>query len=214
MPPTRWCVTMLLHMLRHFAFDRLRGFRWFSWVTGVALIWLVYVAGVNGYMLPWDQLAQFVIASQLRVARLAARLRRHADPQLHLPAQRQRPLLLAAGLHPHRRAAADAAADVGACAARAQGQHQPPRPIASAWADADRAVAGACRCSARAGRRSLDVSPTTLRLDWFLLPLLSADRRLAARRGVGAARWHDRAAARRCRGCRRGAAARPAARCT
>jgi NAD(P)H-flavin reductase/ferredoxin len=53
-------ITMLLHLARHFAFDRLRGFRWFSWVTGVVLIWLVYIAGANGYMLPWDRLAQFV----------------------------------------------------------------------------------------------------------------------------------------------------------
>jgi NAD(P)H-flavin reductase/ferredoxin/quinol-cytochrome oxidoreductase complex cytochrome b subunit len=56
-------VTMLIHMLRHFAFDRLRGFRWFSWVTGVALIWGVYVSGINGYMLPWDRLSQFVIVA-------------------------------------------------------------------------------------------------------------------------------------------------------
>jgi len=53
-------LVMALHALRHFAFDRLRGFRWFSWVTGVVLVWLVYVAGANGYMLPWDGLAQFV----------------------------------------------------------------------------------------------------------------------------------------------------------
>lgn len=53
-------VTMVIHMARYFAFDRLRGFRWFSWVSGVFLIWLVYAAGVNGYMLPWDQLAQYV----------------------------------------------------------------------------------------------------------------------------------------------------------
>lgn len=56
-------LTMLLHMLRHFAFDRLRGFRWFSWVSGVALIWGVYVSGINGYMLPWDRLAQYVITA-------------------------------------------------------------------------------------------------------------------------------------------------------
>ena len=56
-------LTMLLHMLRHFAFDRFRGFRCFSWLTGVALIWLVYVSGINGYMLPWDKLAQFVITA-------------------------------------------------------------------------------------------------------------------------------------------------------
>lgn len=56
-------LTMLLHMLRHFAYDRYRGFRSFSWLTGVALIWLVYIAGVNGFMLVWDQLAQFVVVA-------------------------------------------------------------------------------------------------------------------------------------------------------
>ena len=54
-------LTMLIHMLRHYSFDRLRGFRWFSWVTGVMLIWLVYASGINGYMLPWDKMAQFVV---------------------------------------------------------------------------------------------------------------------------------------------------------
>ena len=56
-------LTMLLHLLRHFAFDHFRGFRWFSWLSGVALLWGVYVSGINGYMLPWDRLAQFVIVA-------------------------------------------------------------------------------------------------------------------------------------------------------
>jgi CDP-4-dehydro-6-deoxyglucose reductase len=56
-------LTMLLHLLRHFAFDRFRGYRWFSWLTGVALVWLVYASGINGYMLPWDRLAQFTIVA-------------------------------------------------------------------------------------------------------------------------------------------------------
>ena len=56
-------LTMLVHLLRHFAFDRFRGFRWFSWMTGVMLIWLVYVSGINGYMLAWDKLAQFVVVA-------------------------------------------------------------------------------------------------------------------------------------------------------
>lgn len=51
---------MGLHMARHFLFDRYRGFRWFSWISGVAVLWLVYASGVNGFMLPWDRLAQFV----------------------------------------------------------------------------------------------------------------------------------------------------------
>ena len=55
--------TMLLHMARHWCFDRYRGFRWFSWVSGMALLWLVYAAGINGYMLPWDRLSQFVVVA-------------------------------------------------------------------------------------------------------------------------------------------------------
>ena len=51
---------MLLHLVRHFTFDHYRSFRWFSWVSGILVLWLVYVSGVNGYMLPWDRLAQFV----------------------------------------------------------------------------------------------------------------------------------------------------------
>ena len=56
-------LTMLLHLLRHFAYDRYRGFRWFSWVSGGILLWLVYLAGINGFMLVWDQLAQFVVTA-------------------------------------------------------------------------------------------------------------------------------------------------------
>jgi NAD(P)H-flavin reductase/ferredoxin len=50
----------VLHMLRNYIFDRYRNFRWFSWFTGVALLWLVYIAGINGYWLVWDGLAQFL----------------------------------------------------------------------------------------------------------------------------------------------------------
>jgi NAD(P)H-flavin reductase/ferredoxin len=56
-------LTMLLHLVRHFAFDRFRSYRWFSWITGVLLVWLMYASGINGYMLPWDQLAQFTIVT-------------------------------------------------------------------------------------------------------------------------------------------------------
>jgi NAD(P)H-flavin reductase/ferredoxin len=56
-------ITMALHLLRHWTFDRYRGFRWFSWVSGVIVLWLVYTAGINGYMLPWDRLAQFTVVA-------------------------------------------------------------------------------------------------------------------------------------------------------
>lgn len=54
-------LAMVLHLARHFTFGHYRGFRWFSWVSGVALLWMVYISGINGYMLPWDRLAQFVV---------------------------------------------------------------------------------------------------------------------------------------------------------
>jgi CDP-4-dehydro-6-deoxyglucose reductase, E3 len=56
-------LAMVLHLARHFTFGHHRGFRWFSWVSGVILLWLVYVSGINGYMLPWDRLAQFVVVA-------------------------------------------------------------------------------------------------------------------------------------------------------
>ncbi len=56
-------VTMLLHLLRHFCFDRYRGYRWFSWISGVAVLWLTYSSGINGFMLPWDSLAQFTVVA-------------------------------------------------------------------------------------------------------------------------------------------------------
>jgi ferredoxin/coenzyme F420-reducing hydrogenase delta subunit len=49
-----------LHVLREFAFDRYRGSRWFSWVTGVPMLWLIIIAGITGYWLVWDMLAQYV----------------------------------------------------------------------------------------------------------------------------------------------------------
>jgi len=52
-------VVMVLHLLREYILGRYRGARWFAWVTGVLLIWLIYAAGINGYMMPWDKLAQY-----------------------------------------------------------------------------------------------------------------------------------------------------------
>jgi len=53
-------VVVILHVLREFSLDRMRGSRWFPWVTGVPLLWFLYASGITGYWLAWDQLAQFV----------------------------------------------------------------------------------------------------------------------------------------------------------
>ena len=52
-------VVMMLHMLREFILGRYRGARWFAWITGVLLIWMIYASGLNGYWMVWDKLAQY-----------------------------------------------------------------------------------------------------------------------------------------------------------
>ena len=53
-------LVMLLHITREFAFDRYRDSRWFTWVTGTPILWLVYASGITGYWLVWDLLAQLI----------------------------------------------------------------------------------------------------------------------------------------------------------
>ena len=52
-------LVMMLHLLREWAYGRYYGFRLYSWVTGVPLIWLAYISGIGGYWITWDRLAQF-----------------------------------------------------------------------------------------------------------------------------------------------------------
>jgi ferredoxin/coenzyme F420-reducing hydrogenase delta subunit len=51
---------MMVHMLREFSLDRYRGARWFTWFTGLPVLWMVYAAGISGYWMVWDKLAQYI----------------------------------------------------------------------------------------------------------------------------------------------------------
>jgi len=51
-------LVMMLHLLREWCYGRYFGFRLYSWMTGVPLLWLAYIAGIGGYWIVWDQLAQ------------------------------------------------------------------------------------------------------------------------------------------------------------
>jgi len=53
-------IVVLVHMVRNFVMNRLSGFRAFSWITGIVLLLLLIISGINGYWLVWDKLAQFV----------------------------------------------------------------------------------------------------------------------------------------------------------
>lgn len=56
-------VTILLHIVKEFVYNRYRNNRWFTWVTGVPLVWMMFVLGITGYWLVWDELAQYVAIS-------------------------------------------------------------------------------------------------------------------------------------------------------
>ncbi len=53
-------VTVTLHLFREFSMGRYTGVRWFSWISGIPLLWLLFAAAIGGYWLIWDQFAQYV----------------------------------------------------------------------------------------------------------------------------------------------------------
>ena len=53
-------IMMMIHLLREFAMDRFRSSRWFAWFTGVPMLWFVFSAGITGYWMVWDTLAQYI----------------------------------------------------------------------------------------------------------------------------------------------------------
>jgi NAD(P)H-flavin reductase/ferredoxin len=164
-------LTMFVHLLRHFAFDRLRGFRWFSWVSGVLLIVLVYAAGVNGYMLPWDRLAQWVTQTSFEwidwLPAFGGKLiRNFLTPEavsnrlfsllvfIHIGV----PLVTLLMLWVHVQRVPKAATN-------------PPRPIMLALGVMLLALALVLPVTSQGGAADLRVSPTELSIDWFLLGL-------------------------------------------
>jgi len=52
-------VVVAAHIVRELLAGRFRGFRAFSWISGVPLVWLLYASGIVGYWLVWDARAQF-----------------------------------------------------------------------------------------------------------------------------------------------------------
>jgi NAD(P)H-flavin reductase/ferredoxin len=164
-------VTMVLHLVRHFCFDRHRGFRWFSWVTGVALMWLLYVSGINGFMLPWDRLAQFVTVAGAELLDWlpifnGALIRNFIYPWsvndrlfsllsfMHIGV----PLVLLLFMWVHIQRVPKASTN-------------PPRPIALALLPTLIALALASPVTSHAPA-DLSVAPQALRVDWFYLGVL------------------------------------------
>src|SRR5574340_161221 len=56
-------VVVVVHLGREWLRGHATGFRWFSWLSGVPLVWLVYASGIGGYWLPFDRLAQLSLTA-------------------------------------------------------------------------------------------------------------------------------------------------------
>jgi quinol-cytochrome oxidoreductase complex cytochrome b subunit len=52
-------VVTALHVFREMYLGRFRGWRAFTWISGVPLVWLLYASGLVGYWLVWDARSQF-----------------------------------------------------------------------------------------------------------------------------------------------------------
>ncbi len=58
------CILLsVLHLLREAARGHFRGVRWYSWLTGIALVGLVWLSGVTGLWLLWDARALFSLSA-------------------------------------------------------------------------------------------------------------------------------------------------------
>ncbi|MBK6980547.1 MAG: hydrogenase iron-sulfur subunit [Betaproteobacteria bacterium] len=52
-----------LHLLRELARRHYAAFRRFAWLTGIFALVVMFAAGIGGYWLPWDQLAQWSLTA-------------------------------------------------------------------------------------------------------------------------------------------------------
>lgn len=53
-------VTVTLHLFRELILRRYVGARWFSWISGIPLLWLLFASAIGGYWLVWDTKAQYI----------------------------------------------------------------------------------------------------------------------------------------------------------
>ena len=155
---------------------------------GVILLWLVYISGINGYMLPWDRLAQFVTVATAEWLDWLPVFNGALVRNFITPDSRQRPAVLAAVVPAHRPAARRAGL------LWMHTQRVPGREDASAAPDLDRRHARAARAVARQAGACPGRPPTSpprrrpSPFDWFYLPVYPLIYALVARRGVGARR--------------------------
>jgi ferredoxin len=159
-------VVTLAHIVNELARGRFRGFRAFTWISGVPLVWLLYASGLVGYWLVWDARAQFSFVSTLEWLGLGAASERAPLDRLfslfvflHVGL----PLALLAGMWVHVQRLGEP-------------KTVPPRALGWGLAAALAALAALRPAASQAPWDAASV-PQALALDWhyhFLHPLLYA----------------------------------------
>ncbi|HRI18145.1 MAG TPA: hydrogenase iron-sulfur subunit [Burkholderiaceae bacterium] len=169
-------VFSIAHLAREWLLGRYRGFRRFSWLTGVPLLLFVFACAIGGFWLNWDRLGQFsaiataewidalpLLASPLTRNFLAVDAVSDRLFSLFVFVHLGVPLLLVFGLWFHVQRIARAAVF-------------PPRPLALGMTAALIALSIALPVQSQ-GPADLSLAPATLDLDWWLLfvhPLMYA----------------------------------------
>jgi ferredoxin len=64
-------LVLIAHVAREAWLGRFRGWRAFTWISGVPLVWLLYASGLVGYWLVWDARSQFSYLATLEWLGLA-----------------------------------------------------------------------------------------------------------------------------------------------
>lgn len=54
-------ITVLLHALRVYFTDRYRSYRIIAWYSGIALIFMMTLIGISGYILVWDERSYIIV---------------------------------------------------------------------------------------------------------------------------------------------------------
>ncbi len=56
-------IVIAIHMFQVFFSDRFRKYRWIAWVSGAAILPVLWFEGISGYFLVWDETAQIIAIS-------------------------------------------------------------------------------------------------------------------------------------------------------
>ncbi len=54
-------IAVLIHAIRVFFTDRYRKYRWIAWYSGIALLLCMFVIGITGYILVWDERSYMIV---------------------------------------------------------------------------------------------------------------------------------------------------------